>query len=110
MDPMSLRPAMNDTKWDELRLAMYSLGPRSPRWRTRDVEKGYESDWDGEWFYLFRAGGYSCIEWVELEITSDEQRDLVLDLLREIHVPGEATDNGFRVYGYLPSDRAVDYF
>ena len=100
---------MNDTKWDELRLAMYSLDSWSPRWRTRDVESGYESAWDGEWYYHFRGSGYATIEWVELEITSDEQCEVVLDRLRAIRVPGEVTGNGFRVYGYLPNDRAVDY-
>jgi|GEM_PF-6852862 len=56
---------MDDTKWDEVRLAMYGLGPRSPRWRTRDRVSGYVSDWDGEWFYDFRTGGDDTIEWVE---------------------------------------------
>ena len=35
-------PAMNNTKWDELREAMYDLGELRPRWRTKGVS-GYLS-------------------------------------------------------------------
>jgi len=37
-----MNPFMNETKWDELRLAMYALGNLHPRWRTKDVS-GYAS-------------------------------------------------------------------
>ncbi len=100
---------MNDTKWDELRLAMYSLNQLAPRWRTYDVENGYVSNWDREWYYHFRQGGYRTIEWIEIEIVSDRQRELVLDRLRQVHVPGEASDRGFLVFGHLPSGQTVDY-
>ena len=106
---MATTPVMNDTKWNELRLAMYSLGNRVPRWRTLNLENGHLCPWDREWFYHFREGGYRAIEWVEIEVTSDEQRTEVLKVLREIHVPGEASDRGFTVYGYRRSDRPVDY-
>ena len=102
-------PVLNDTKWDELRLAMHGLGAQSPRWRTRDVRSGYVCPWDGEWFHHFRVGGYDTIEWVEIEVTSSRQYDLVLERLRQIHVPGEASEHGFIVYGYVPSGRAIDY-
>jgi hypothetical protein len=104
-----LRPLMNNTKWDELRLAMYSLDRLSPRWRTKDVESGYVCSWDGEWFYHFRDGGYESIEWVELEITSSEQEAAALAMLRRVHVPGHRTDVGFKVYGYAPSATHLDY-
>lgn len=91
---------MNNAKWDELRLAMHYLGPISPKWRTRDLESGYESPWDGEWFYHFRTGGYEAIEWVEIKVDSPEQEHAVLNALRSIHVPGNRTEVGFKVYGY----------
>ena len=100
---------MNNTKWDELRLAMYGLGSDSPKWRTRDFESGYICPWDGEWFYHFRVGGYATIDWCEIRVDSEKQRELVLDALKRIHVPGEATENGYRVFGYAPGDRSVDY-
>jgi hypothetical protein len=99
---------MNDTKWDELRLAMYGLGT-PPRWRTRDVENGHESEWNRGWYYHFRAGGYETIEWVDIEATSPEQVDAIRAVLARIHVPGEITSVGFRVYGYVPTGFAVAY-
>ncbi|WP_143696942.1 DUF6678 family protein [Vibrio coralliilyticus] len=59
---------MNTTKWNELWAAMCTLHPR-PRWRTREVDSGYVSDWDRDWFYHFRASSFRTIEWVE--ITTD---------------------------------------
>jgi hypothetical protein len=102
-------PLMSDTKWDELRLAMYELGPLSPKWRTLDVENGYLSNWDGEWFYHFRSGGYKFIKWVEIAIESREQKHAVLIQLVKVHVPGTTTESGFRVLGYGELGEEVDY-
>ena len=99
---------MNNTKWDELRLAMYNLGDLRPRWRTKDVS-GYLSPWDGEWFYHFRDGGYVSIEWVEIQVISPEQDAAVLALLRKIHLPGHRIEQGFRIYGYGQDGVAIDY-
>jgi hypothetical protein len=104
-----LQPLMNDTKWDELRLAMYELAALRPRWRTRDLKSGYICPWDGEWFYHFREGGYAGIEGVELEITSSAQEAAVLGALRQVHVPGHRTEAGFTVYGYAPGDTPLDH-
>ena len=101
--------AMNNTKWDEVRLAMYELGAAHPMWRTKDYESGYVCPWDGEWFYHFRQGGYDTIEWAEIAVTSQEQRTLVRDALRKIHVPGEETPEGFRVFGYTQPGVPLSY-
>ena len=103
-----MNSVMNDTKWDELRLAMYGLGECHPKWRTKDVS-GYLSEWDGEWYYHFRAGGYASIQWVEIRVTSPEQDAAVLAALREVHVPGGRTEQGFRVYGYTETGTSTDY-
>ena len=100
---------MNDTKWDELRRAMYELGDLTPRWRSRDVENGHISEWDREWFHHFRESGYKFIEWVEIAIDSVEQQAAVLAELVRIHVPGERTECGYRIVGYVKTDEAVDY-
>jgi hypothetical protein len=100
---------MNDSKWDELRLAMYALGPQSPKWRTLDVENGYLSTWDREWFYHFRNGEYKCIKWVEIAVESQEQSQAVFAELVKIHVPGEKIESGFRVLGYAELGTEVDY-
>jgi hypothetical protein len=101
-----VHPVMNDTKWDELRLAMYSLGEHHPRWRTKDVS-GYLSPWDSEWYYHFREGGYATIEWVEICVNSPAQEVAVLSALRAVHVPGERLEHGFRVYGYATPGLAL---
>ena len=87
---------------------MHSLEPR-PRWRTRDVESGHESDWDGDWFHHFRIGGYNTIQWAEIKANSAVQRETVLNRLREIHVPGVTTDEGFMVFGYSVQGEPVKY-
>ncbi len=107
-DEGGLISVMNDTKWDELRLAMYHLGDLRPRWRTKDVN-GHVCQWDGEWFYHFREGGYSTIEWVEIETSSADQDAAVLELVRVIHLPGHRIDQGFRVYGYVQEGVVVDW-
>ena len=106
---MALNSVMNDTKWNELRHAMYALGHPWPRWRTRDTENGHVSDWDGEWYYHFNEGGYSTIEWVEIQSNSNDQLELILARLRAIHVPGEPSPHGFIVYGYTQPGQVVDY-
>ncbi len=99
---------INDTKWEELRQAMYELGPLSPRWRTKDLS-GYLSPSDGDWFYHFRSGGYSTIEWVEIFVTTPEQEAAVEAALRRVHVPGRRLENGFRVHGHATEGDALEY-
>ena len=70
---------------------------------------GYESAWNGDWYYHFRNGGYRDIEWAELRITSPQQRRAVRKRLVAIHLPGEETELGFRVFGYVPAGTVVDY-
>ena len=106
---IDLNRVMKNTKWDELRLAMYELGSLKPRWRTCCVENGYVCPWDREWFYHFRNGGYEIIEWVEIETTSVEQDKAVYKVLSEIHVPGEKFLNGYRFYGYVHSGEFAEY-
>jgi hypothetical protein len=106
---MAHAAVMSDTKWEEIRLAMYGLGRLSPAWRTRDVRTGYVSAWDGEWFYHFSEGGYDSIEWLEVRVVSQEQSTAVLEALTTIHVPGERIEGGFRIYGYVPTGKFVEY-
>lgn len=108
-----MHPLMSNTKWNELRLAMYGLGRTqgklAPRWRTLCVQNDYLSPWDREWFYHFRNGGYESIQWVEIAADTDEQRDEILTELKKIHLPGERTEIGFRIFGYAKSNVAVNY-
>lgn len=104
-----MHPVMSDTKWNELHLAMYGLGEVRPLWRVRDIETGFESRWDGEWFYHFIEGGFKTIEWVEIQVTSPEQDAAVLSILESIHVPGRRTENGYKIYGYVRTFDGLDY-
>lgn len=107
---MSLARLMNNTKWDEIRLGMYELGDLSPKWRTKDIENNHICEWDGEWFYHFRDGGYECIEWLEISTTSLEQAAAVGAVLQRVRVPGEQVVGVFRVFGYAPIGKSVEYW
>jgi hypothetical protein len=99
---------MNTTKWNEVRLGMYELKPHPPRWRTKDVQNGYVSQWDGEWFHHFR--GYETIEWADIRPNRAEDTEAVLNVLHRVHVAGEKIGDFFRVYGYIESGKTIAYF
>lgn len=109
MDGAPPIPLMNHTKWSELRLAMLELGKDFPAWRNRILESGSVGRWDDDWFHHFYSLSYDDIEWVELEVQSDHQRDLVRAALKQVHVPGEETDFGFRILGYSKPGEYVQY-
>jgi hypothetical protein len=100
-----MTPLMNDTKWDEIRLAMYDYDGLI-HWRTKDLENGFIARWDAEWFHHFRLGGYKCIEWLEIRLNKNNT-SYVMTKVKEIHVPGEINGNVVRVYGY--KDGFVNY-
>lgn len=104
----SVASAMNNTKWDEIRLAMATLDP-SPSYRTRCIDNGYISNWDHDWLYHFRVGGYECIEWLEISCQTEHEKSNVLNALKIIHVPGGVTATGFMVYGYIKAGQAIEY-
>jgi hypothetical protein len=109
MTERNLVGVMNDTKWDELRLAMYALQHLRPMWRTKDPDSGYICPWDGEWYHHFRGDGYESIEWVEIRTISNEQREAVRDRLKTIHVPGIETAEGFRLYGWVSPGETITF-
>lgn len=102
-----LNPVMKDTKWNELRLAMYALDP-APAWSTLSTN-GHRSQHDTEWFYHFRDGGYEDIAHVDIFAADEDMRGRIRSALRPIHVPGEETAEGFRVFGYIADGQFVDY-
>lgn len=100
---------MNDTKWEELRLAMHALDSLRPRFQIKDRDAESPAAWDGEWFYHFREQSYDSIQWVDIETLTPEQRAAVRECLRAIHVPGVETKIGFRVFGWVSPGAPVDY-
>src|SRR5689334_20837395 len=99
---------MNNSKWKELRLGMLRYGGLVA-YRMKNVETGYICDWDREWYYHFQEEGYDWIEWVELEVESDEQRNAVESVLRAHHIPFERGEKVYRVYGYASDTSVVTY-
>lgn len=102
-----LNPVMNNTKWDELRLEMYALTP-PPSWTTLS-SNGHRSAPDQEWFYHFREGGYESILHLDIQVDTPVQRELIRSALKKVHVPGEESSEGFRIFGYLRDGQVADY-
>ena len=88
---------------------MYELGQWSPRLRVKDIEATQPGPWDGEWYYHFREGGYGSMEWVELQLKDESQRDDVASTLASINLPGVHTIGGFIVYGHVMPGTPVEY-
>lgn len=110
---MNKIPLMNNTKWDELCNTMHSL-PFTIFWRTKDINTGYISDWDSDWFYHFKLennkvtqDAYKSIEWVE--IRTDNGREQIIDVIRKIHLPGEIRDNSIIIYGYNTKNKYIGF-
>lgn len=99
---------MNDTKWREIFEAFYYgvelAGGPGIFWTTKDLQ-GHEYQ-DSTWTHF----GCSMesnreIDWLRIDLTP-QNRELVLDILTRIHVPGEIVGNAVYVYGYRTD---VDY-
>lgn len=102
-----LNPVMNNTKWDELRLEMHALTP-NPAWSTLSTT-GYKCGPDREWFYHFREAGYEDIVHVDIHVETRSQRERVRLALKKVHVAGQETPEGFRVFGYRQDGQGADY-
>lgn len=102
-----LYSCMNNTKWDQIRVAMVSM-ESSPLWKIIFLN-GNESAVDGEWFYHFSEGGYLDIQYLDILTNSVEQHATVGTILRAIHLPGMETSTGYRILGYADSVSYVDY-
>ena len=98
---------MNNTKWNELRLAMCGLDP-SPSFRCKSTN-GHYSAADSEWYYHFKSEGYGDIEYVDIFASDLEQRAKVEKILKTIHVAGFINLEGFRIYGKAIDGQHIDY-
>lgn len=88
---------------------MLGLGPSSPSYRLMNVEYGDLTGWDGEWFYHFNLPSYAFIEWMDLKPRNKSLRGVLHHALKGLHLPGEETSDGFRIYGYSRGGKALDY-
>lgn len=102
-------PVMNDTKWNELRLAMDAMGDDSPHWWSLSTN-GYRYGPEGDWVHHFRAGDdYRNIVHIDLHARNPAHRDALRTELRKIKLPGIETERGFRIFGYVEPGQFVDY-
>ncbi len=88
-----LQPLMNDTKWEELRLAMYDVRP-APRF-VQVTTAGQSYGPDREWFYHFREPPYRELLRVEIYADDAAHRLEIRPKLEAIHLPGKETSGGF---------------
>ncbi|WP_443750500.1 DUF6678 family protein [Asticcacaulis solisilvae] len=98
-DASHLHSVMNNTKWEELRHAMHALDAVIP-WRCKALGRSYISDWDTDWFYHFRLGGYNDIEWTEIRFKHDAA-EAVMTALARLSLPYESSEFGVKVFGYI---------
>ena len=100
---------MNATKWKEIFEAFYygvecSDAPKRIQWTTKSTT-GYLYS-DSTWTHFgCTMESFEEIEWLKIELTP-EDRELVLAILRKIHVPGEVRADHAIIYGYRND---VDY-
>ena len=89
-------------RWEKI---IFEVAP-VVRWRTKYIENGYISDWDGTWTHFgCEPRERDKIDYLQIELTK-ENSDFVLDALRKIHAPGEERDGIISIYGYKTD---IDY-
>ena len=96
---------MNNTKWNEIFHAFYyenelKQDHPSVMWRTKDIESGYISDWDGTWTHFGNElRNWDKIDYLQIRLTPGN-REFVLRCLKQIHVPGIVEEDIVTVFGY----------
>ena len=102
---------MNDTKWNEIFKAFFygiecsedeKLSNLQFKWTTKSLNGFIYSD--TTWSH-FRSDSYKDIDWLKID-TTEETKEIVIDVLRKINVPGEILYDCVYVYGYRTD---VDY-
>jgi hypothetical protein len=96
---------MNNTKWNEIFKTFYNSN-HIVRWRTKDRETDYQSDWDASWSHFgCEPREWELIDFLQIELTYTN-KEYVIESLKKIHVPAEIKGNIVTVYGYRMD---VDY-
>ena len=96
---------MNNTKWNEIFRAFYydnELKENAPliMWRTRDIENGFVSEWDGTWSHFgCEPREWNRIDYLQIRLTAENEK-YVMDCLKKIHVPGDVKDGIATVFGH----------
>ena len=80
-----------------------------PQFRSKCIANGHISDWDGEWYYHFLAGGYDDVEWFELRGNALRSSEILKDIV-EIGFVGDLNDGTLRLYGYAKNGTPAKKF
>lgn len=101
---------MNDTKWNEIFTVFYQneCDGNIPlvRWRTKDLETGFISNWDGSWTHFgCEPRNWKNIDYLQIELT-EQNREFVLQELKRVHIPGTISNGVATIYGYRQD---IDY-
>ena len=100
---------MNNTKWTEIFKLFYygvecSPNPIPIHWTTRSTNGSLYSD--STWTHFGVGMEHSMeIDWLRIDLTPDN-RGIVLEILRKVHVPGEILGDQVYIYGHRMD---VDY-
>jgi hypothetical protein len=87
---------LNDTKWRELCMAMYTRTEKSPRFQILDLLGKEPAAWNGEWYHY--PYPYFSIEWMDIDPKG--QIDDVLAILKRFSIPYSRNGEFLRVWGY----------
>ncbi|WP_369696457.1 DUF6678 family protein [Exiguobacterium aurantiacum] len=79
------------------------------QWRTKDIETGYVSSWDAEWYYYFKLGDYKYIEWLELKQTPRNHEEILLIYSRKFMYPERFPEMSFVSINYVGTGTYIDY-
>ncbi|GKS83566.1 hypothetical protein AVMA1855_05460 [Acidovorax sp. SUPP1855] len=93
-----LYPALNHTKWAELRAEMLAApGEQHPQFRGRSVfaPPGFCTAWDGEFYYHLHP--VAEWEWIELQAASVQW---LQEVLKRHGIPYSVEAGVIRVWGY----------
>jgi len=96
---------MNDTKWKELFQIFYELECSRKiltQWQTKSLT-GYIHVWNNTWSHFgCEPAGYRDIEWLKIRF-STQDAEAVIQILKDIHVPGEVSQDCAIIYGHKPN-------
>ncbi len=101
---------MNDTKWNEIFKTFYEIecekGFPVIEYKTKMLS-GYDSEYDYTWSHFGEMfEDYKEIDTLTIKLTIDN-KNIVFDKLKRIHVPAETIDDYIIKYGYNTN---CDYF
>lgn len=98
----------NHTKWMELRTRALDVETENrPEFRSKYIPNGHISNWDCEWFYHFRDGGFEGLEWIELRGRILQHKPFQ-NQIEEIGFVGRKERSTLQLFGYLRREELAE--